>query len=321
MNRLYFAFFLFLVPGLYAVAQDCQLHPPKGLFISDITSCSATLHWTSSADVSKYQVAYKLSSSTQWSPFKKVKTDTFYTFTGLQAGKKYDFGVQSKCPDGSVSPLKQKSAKTVICTLPDMGSIVPQDSSTVKIQVESDCPYSFLYVKYSTLTGAPVLKSFAPAASYFIHGLDPDETYIFQVSTCKKQLNAWTPPDTVHLIHTPNILFILIDDARADYFSCDGAFPFMQTPNVDRIANEGVNFKRAYVATSLCAPSRATIATGLFTLKTGVTENGIKMDSSFVTIPEVLNDHNYYTALVGKNHGTFLNGSNSEFKYYCESLD
>lgn len=63
-------------------------------------------------------------------------------------------------------------------------------------------------------------------------------------------------------------------------------------------------------------PSRASIATGLFTTYTGVNINGIPLDSSFNTIPKYLKGNGYYTVLLGKNHDTYLQGSVPEFNFF-----
>ena len=60
----------------------------------------------------------------------------------------------------------------------------------------------------------------------------------------------------------PNVLFILCDDIRWNAMSCAG-HPYLKTPNIDRIANEGVRFENMFCTTSLCSPSRASILSGL----------------------------------------------------------
>src|ERR1043166_9760253 len=61
----------------------------------------------------------------------------------------------------------------------------------------------------------------------------------------------------------PNVLVILTDDQRWDAMSCAG-HPFLKTPNMDRIAREGVRFPNAFCTTSLCSPSRASMLSGLY---------------------------------------------------------
>lgn len=103
----------------------------------------------------------------------------------------------------------------------------------------------------------------------------------------------------------PNILFIMTDDHVTKALSCYGS-RLMETPNLDRIADEGMLFENCYVTNSLCAPSRATILTGKYGHKNGVTENiyGGKQpfDGSQQTVPKLMQDAGYQTGLVGKWH-------------------
>ena len=61
----------------------------------------------------------------------------------------------------------------------------------------------------------------------------------------------------------PNIIFILIDDQRYDFLSCL-EHPWIKTPHIDKLAGNGMYFKNAFVTTSLCSPSRASIITGMY---------------------------------------------------------
>jgi N-acetylglucosamine-6-sulfatase len=99
----------------------------------------------------------------------------------------------------------------------------------------------------------------------------------------------------------PNILFILLDDLRADALGYAG-HPHVRTPQIDRIANEGVNFKNAFCTTSLCSPSRASLLTGVYAHKHGVTNNFTELPSSVRSFPAVLRDAGYATAYIGKYH-------------------
>lgn len=324
-------FFLLLLSGCLlhtsATAQSCILNPPTGLYITNKTSCSAELHWQSAASVSAYRVSFKPASTSQWAPYINVGTNTSYQFTGLMAGTKYNFSVFSKCTDGSKSPKVKKSATTLQCSLPSDVEIHPLATNSVSISITASCSYDSVRIRYQTLSSAFTYVSFPPADSFIVNNLSPDTVYFFQVSTCPLAADEWTPADTVQISETgsvqetlPNIILILLDDSRFDYFSCNGAPDFFQSPHIDRIANEGVNFKNSYCVTSLCAPSRATIASGLFTLNTGVIRNGGTLDTNIITVPQVLKNNGYYTALVGKNHGTFLNRAEPEFNYYLWSL-
>jgi arylsulfatase A-like enzyme len=110
----------------------------------------------------------------------------------------------------------------------------------------------------------------------------------------------------------PNILFILVDDQRNDTLGCAG-HPIIETPNIDRLAESGVRFENAYVTTSICMSSRATIFTGLTETGHGYTGGGfpaipvqeMDVDTSF---PVLLREANYRNGYYGKQHVKFAEG-------------
>ena len=76
-------------------------------------------------------------------------------------------------------------------------------------------------------------------------------------------LTGCSRPSNPPAARRPNILFILLDDLRWDTVGY-ARHPHLKTPNIDRIANEGVTFRNAFSTTSLCSPSRASLLSGLY---------------------------------------------------------
>ena len=99
----------------------------------------------------------------------------------------------------------------------------------------------------------------------------------------------------------PNILFIMSDDHAYQAISAYGS-ELTSTPNIDRIANEGMLFTNACVSNSICAPSRATILTGKHTHINGKIDNLMPFDTTQVTFPQIFQKNGYQTAMFGKLH-------------------
>jgi arylsulfatase A-like enzyme len=99
----------------------------------------------------------------------------------------------------------------------------------------------------------------------------------------------------------PNIIFIMTDDHASHALSCYGS-KINRTPNLDRLAKEGMRFDNCFCTNSICAPSRAVILTGKYSHINGVTDNRLKFDGSQQTFPKLLQKVGYETAMIGKWH-------------------
>ncbi|MFC1614833.1 sulfatase, partial [Gemmatimonadota bacterium] len=98
-----------------------------------------------------------------------------------------------------------------------------------------------------------------------------------------------------------NIILILVDDMRFDAMSCLG-HPVLDTPNFDHLVNQGTLFSNAFVTTSLCSPSRASILSGLYAHQHQVLDNNTELDSSLPSFPPMLRQRGYRTGFIGKWH-------------------
>ncbi|NJM26049.1 MAG: sulfatase [Bacteroidia bacterium] len=99
-----------------------------------------------------------------------------------------------------------------------------------------------------------------------------------------------------------NVIFILSDDHRYDFMGFTGKVPALQTPNLDRIANEGAHLRNAFVSTSLCSPSRASILTGQHAHTHTIVDNQAPMPEGLKFFPQYLQKAGYQTAFMGKWH-------------------
>jgi N-acetylglucosamine-6-sulfatase len=99
-----------------------------------------------------------------------------------------------------------------------------------------------------------------------------------------------------------NILFVLTDDHRYDAIGFLSKAGFPHTPNLDRLARDGVHCRNAFVTTALCSPSRASILTGLYAHQHRVVDNNHPIRPELVFFPQYLQRIGYETAHVGKWH-------------------
>ena len=123
----------------------------------------------------------------------------------------------------------------------------------------------------------------------------------------------------------PNIIFIMTDDHATQAISCYGG-NLIQTPNMDRLANEGLRMDNCYAVNALSGPSRACILTGKFSHENGFKDNASTFDGNQQTFPKLLQNAGYQTAIVGKwhlistpqgfDHWSILSGQHEQGDYY-----
>jgi len=113
----------------------------------------------------------------------------------------------------------------------------------------------------------------------------------------------------------PNIIFIMADDYTSQAVSAYGGRlnSVFQTPNIDRIVNEGVRFDNCFVTNSICTPSRACILTGEYSHKNGVYTLDDKLDTKHMNVAKELQNNGYTTSVIGKWH---LHSEPTGFDYY-----
>jgi N-acetylglucosamine-6-sulfatase len=101
----------------------------------------------------------------------------------------------------------------------------------------------------------------------------------------------------------PNIVVVVVDDLRWDELGAAG-HPWLETPNIDRLAAEGAHFTQSFHAVPLCSPNRASLLTGQFPSQHGIVDNVARNQLShrLQTFPRTLQQHGYETAFLGKWH-------------------
>lgn len=113
--------------------------------------------------------------------------------------------------------------------------------------------------------------------------------------------SARTAKPTLKMASRPNVLFIMADDHASKAIGCYGA-NINSTPNMDRIAEEGMRFNHCYVTNSICTPSRASILTGTYNHVNGVVTLASKINKHIPNVAKHLRTGGYQTAMIGKWH-------------------
>jgi arylsulfatase A-like enzyme len=118
----------------------------------------------------------------------------------------------------------------------------------------------------------------------------------------------------------PNFVYVFTDDQRWDALGVvqkeqgeKGRFPWLKTPNLDRLAAEGVRFRNAFVVNSLCAPSRASLVTGQYGHVNGVTNNHTPHPEGNLSVAALLRPAGYVSGYFGKWHHGNQSGKRPSF--------
>lgn len=109
----------------------------------------------------------------------------------------------------------------------------------------------------------------------------------------------------------PNILIIYTDQQRWDALRANGN-PDIKTPNLDRLASEGVNFDHYFVQNPVCMPSRVSFLTGQYPSTLRITHMGVPVPEETITLPKMLHNYGYHSANIGKLH--FLPHANRDHR-------
>ncbi len=118
------------------------------------------------------------------------------------------------------------------------------------------------------------------------------------ISVPELSMEAWAQESAPR-----NVVIIMSDDHRYDFMDFHPDAPeFLETPNMDRMAAQGAHVRNAFVTTSLCSPSRASILTGQYAHTHGVVDNSSPIPAGTRFFPQDLQEHGYNTAYVGKWH-------------------
>ncbi|MGK0184895.1 MAG: sialidase-1 [Verrucomicrobiales bacterium] len=139
-------------------------------------------------------------------------------------------------------------------------------------------------------------------------------------AVCSILLFGWIILTNITSAGQPNILFIAVDDLRPE-LGCYGA-DHIHSPNIDKLASQGVRFESAYCQQALCGPSRASVLTGLRPDSTGVHGNHRhyrELWPELETLPQFFKNRGYQSIACGKvNHGVFPAGTAPEWDVMCD---
>ena len=125
-------------------------------------------------------------------------------------------------------------------------------------------------------------------------------TFVYFVSFCALALSC-AGATANHRPKRPNIVFLMADNLRHDLLGCAGN-NIIQTPNIDRLAAQGVRFENAFCTNAICAPSRACVITGQYPHTNRVYDLRQAIEPERQFLPIEMKKAGYQTAMIGKWH-------------------
>ncbi|HUM46920.1 MAG TPA: sulfatase-like hydrolase/transferase, partial [Chitinophagales bacterium] len=304
--------FLFLFIASECVAT-CNLPSPAGLKATSVISCQASFKWKKVSSAAGYHVQYRISTAPNWTTLNITGNITSCTILNLDAATTYNIRIAAVCNSGEEGIFSLAiNINTASCSTPVNLSVSAIAASTATVTWNALCGETNFSLRYrKTGTTAWTTVSNINTLNYQLSGLVPSTPYQVRVrAKCGPNPSDYSPivNFTTSGVVTPsrkNVLLVIIDDARFDSYQANGGPAFFQDTTISRVANEGVNFQLGFPAQSQCAPSRASITTGLYPHLHGVTDNPPQTASDTITqitLPQILHNNGYYTGLIGKYH-------------------
>ncbi len=297
----------------YQSFASCTLPAPNGFKTTDVASCQLSVKWKKVNGAVAYHLQYKPIAAGNWIPLNAIGNVTAYTITGLAASTAYDVKVVAVCAsneEGAFSPVV--SAVTTACSTPTNLAVSGITSATATVSWSALCGATNFTLRYrKTGTSAWITLPGISSVTYQLTGLLPATDYQVRVrAKCGSKPSDYSAivDFTTQSLSVPsrkNVLLVIIDDARFDSYAVTGAPTWFHDTSMSKIANEGVSFSLSFPAQSQCAPSRASITSGLYPHLHGVTDNPTQANSDTITqitLPQILHDNGYYTGLIGKYH-------------------
>ncbi|MCS6917922.1 MAG: sulfatase-like hydrolase/transferase [Chitinophagales bacterium] len=322
---------LWMVQTEISLAQ-CSLGTPTG-FSAEPSSCSITYSWNAVVGASGYELRYKLSSASSWTVI-DLGNVTSYVLGGLPSNTSYKAKLAARCSNGSSgTSTPSLNSTTSSCSKPQQVSVQNITSSSATVSWLAPCGENSFKLKWrKSGTSSWSTVNNISATSHTLTGLQPQTPYQVKVqSKCGSGNNSsfskvanFTTLAAAPNVKGKNVLLIIIDDARYDTYDVTGGPTFFPTPNISRIANEGANFRLSFPVLSMCAPSRASIVTGVYPHVHGVTDNpqnNIPDTITLTTLPQILKSYGYYNGLIGKWHISETPQPGYDYWLQCDKKD